>query len=203
MKYMNPALCLISWIAVGSLSLSAASLGEVIDASKEIVKKEAPSVASARINGIMCSISEVSLCSVLFLPDSMSNGQRIKAAQQDHIMLFIRGKLSNLGEERESAAIPKFLSPDQKKYTGKELFFHGSKPNPMIIMLNPNEEYEFAVYYCLPLDSIIGGKLLHEDANPFFDGSIAIDLKFERSTPVYDLLEQKGITNNPFDVKSH
>ena len=187
--------------AAGGMTALSASLGDALDASQKEMKREEPILGSATVNDIECAIYEASLCEVLHMPDAMRSAQRIKPSKEDQIVLFVRGKFCNKGAEKESASLPKFLSSNNKKYDGKALFYHGKESKELFIQLNPDEEYEFAVYFFLPVKGLVESKLLFEDDNPFSDTSATMDLKFNRSTPILDVLTKNGITNNPFDVR--
>lgn len=183
----------------GGASLHAASLGDAIESSKEVVKEKAPVIASAVVENVECAISEATLCAELYLPDAFS-GKRLKPSQEGQVVLFIRGKLTNKGSKKTTTDTPRFLSAEGKKYEGKDMFFHGVKSKELFITLNPDEEYDFATYFFLPVQAVIGGKLLFKNDSPFSGRSATMELNFDRSTTIHDVLTKGGITDNPFDV---
>ena len=193
---------MIAVAALGCFPVYAVSLGDAIESSKKEEKKDEPVLASGSVNGVLCTISEATLCEELQLPDGMSSRRRIKASKEGQVILFIKGKFLNQGDEKGSADIPKFLSSENKTYDGTTLYFHGVKAKVPFICLNPDEEYAFASYFFLPVNAIIGGKLLYENANPFSKKSAKMELKFDRSTTIHDSLIKAGITDNFLDARS-
>ena len=176
-----------------------ASLGEVAEAAEDTAKAEAPCISTATVEDITCDIREVSLCSVLLLPDAMSTGRRFEPPQ-GHLILYVRGKYLNRGKEHASVELPKFISVEHKHYDGKELYIRGQEAKSFFFSLNPDEAYEFACYYLLPIRSIANGKLNFRKNTLTSRRSANLELYLSFATRIHDILIRKGITDNPFDV---
>lgn len=81
----------------------------------------------------------------------MLSSKLIKPVQEGRVILFIRGKLVNKGKKEAATSTPPFFSPKYKAYESKMLFFLGRLPQHLGIILSPDEFYEFAAYFILPV----------------------------------------------------
>ena len=80
------------------------------------------------------------------------------------------------------------------------LFFLGRLSQHLGIILSPDEFYEFAAYFILPVRAVIGGKILFQSQNPFSFKPATIELNFDRSTAIHDSLTKKKAAKYPLCV---
>ena len=189
----------ILFVSLGILPLHAASLGDVIDASKESTVQE-QALGITEVSHVQCTVLEASLCSALVLPDAMEK-HTISSPQKGQLVLFVRGRFLNKGAKKIDMELPQFCSAEGKMYEGEDLYIKGVEAQDLGISLNPDQEYTFVAYYFLPSAAIIGGKLVFADDEFDSEERGEVDLHFDRSTTVEDELTKKGITENPFDAE--